>query len=1518
MLTGAPAISTTAATNSPVGGYTITVSQGTLSAPNYSFVFDNGTLTVTQAVLTITSGISANDKIYDGTTEATISSNNVVLNGVAGVDASNVKLSTNNYSASFAGPNVGTNIVVTVGGLTLTGAGATNYTLSQPAGLSANIASAGVTITSGISANDKIYDGTTEATISSNNVVLNGVAGVDASNVKLSTNNYSASFAGPNVGTNIVVTVGGLTLTGAGATNYTLSQPVGLSANIASAGVTITSGISANNKTYDGTTEATISSNNVVLNGVAGVDASNVKLSTNNYSASFAGPNVGTNIVVTVGGLTLTGAGATNYTLSQPAGLSANIASAGVTITSGISANDKIYDGTATATISSNNVVLNGVAGVDASNVKLSTNNYSASFAGPNVGTNIVVTVGGLTLTGAGATNYTLSQPAGLSANIASAGVTITSGISANDKIYDGTATATISSNNVVLNGVAGVDASNVKLSTNNYSASFAGPNVGTNIVVTVGGLTLTGAGATNYTLSQPAGLSANIASAGVTITSGISANDKIYDGTTEATISSNNVVLNGVAGVDASNVKLSTNNYSANFASAGVANGIGVTVGGLTLTGAGATNYTLSQPAGLSANIASAGVTITSGISANDKIYDGTTEATISSNNVVLNGVAGVDASNVKLSTNNYSANFASAGVANGIGVTVGGLTLTGAGATNYTLSQPVGLSANIASAGVTITSGISANNKTYDGTTEATISSNNVVLNGVAGVDASNVKLSTNNYSASFAGPNVGTNIVVTVGGLTLTGAGATNYTLSQPAGLSANIASAGVTITSGISANDKIYDGTATATISSNNVVLNGVAGVDASNVKLSTNNYSASFAGPNVGTNIVVTVGGLTLTGAGATNYTLSQPAGLSANIASAGVTITSGISANDKIYDGTTEATISSNNVVLNGVAGVDASNVKLSTNNYSANFASAGVANGIGVTVGGLTLTGAGATNYTLSQPAGLSANIASAGVTITSGISANDKIYDGTTEATISSNNVVLNGVAGVDASNVKLSTNNYSASFAGPNVGTNIVVTVGGLTLTGAGATNYTLSQPAGLSANIASAGVTITSGISANDKIYDGTTEATISSNNVVLNGVAGVDASNVKLSTNDYSASFASPNVGTNIVVTVGGLTLTGAGATNYTLSQPAGLSANIASAGVTITSGISANDKIYDGTTEATISSNNVVLNGVAGVDASNVKLSTNNYSASFAGPNVGTNIGVTVGGLTLTGAGATNYTLSQPAGLTANITAKALSMISVPSPAITLLHLTNGIVTIAWNSVAGGIYRVQYINSLNDTNWTDLLPDVTATGSMATQTNVVTGVPQRFYRVNVLNSGITASNKVYDGTVVATINSNNVVLLGVVGGDTVNLSTNGYSASFASPNVGTDIVVTVSGLTLTGASAINYTLTPLAGVMANITPATLTVSALNKSRILRVDKFAGCQLQRFCPQRRDKRIEWRSQFNHQGHDQQPAGNLSDRNRPRHVKRRQLRLCLQQRNTDRGGVAPVDQFCIKRK
>ena len=53
VLSGAPSLTTTATSSSPVGSYPITAAQGTLAAQNYTFVFVNGSLAINQALLTV-------------------------------------------------------------------------------------------------------------------------------------------------------------------------------------------------------------------------------------------------------------------------------------------------------------------------------------------------------------------------------------------------------------------------------------------------------------------------------------------------------------------------------------------------------------------------------------------------------------------------------------------------------------------------------------------------------------------------------------------------------------------------------------------------------------------------------------------------------------------------------------------------------------------------------------------------------------------------------------------------------------------------------------------------------------------------------------------------------------------------------------------------------------------------------------------------------------------------------------------------------------------------------------------------------------------------------------------------------------------------------------------------------------------------------------------------------------------------------------------------------------------------
>ena len=93
-------------------------------------------------------------------------------------------------------------------------------------------------------------------------------------------------------------------------------------------------------------------------------------------------------------------------------------------------------------------------------------------------------------------------------------------------------------------------------------------------------------------------------------------------------------------------------------------------------------------------------------------------------------------------------------------------------------------------------------------------------------------------------------------------------------------------------------------------------------------------------------------------------------------------------------------------------------------------------------------------------------------------------------------------------------------------------------------------------------------------------------------------------------------------------------------------------------------------------------------------------------------------------------------------------------------------------------------------------------------------------------------TGVTAQDKVYDATTAASVTGGS--LSGLVNGDSVTLSS--ANASFARANVGTGIGVTTR-YTLSGAGAGNYMLAQPTGLWANITPASLTVTATDQSKI---------------------------------------------------------------------------------
>src|SRR5205085_345467 len=181
------------------------------------------------------------------------------------------------------------------------GAQAGDYTITPPT-TTANISAKALTVT-GVTANNKVYDGNTAATINTAGATLIGVVGSDS--VTVSAVGATGTFATKDVGTNITVTITrGSSAGGAQAGDYTITPPT-TTANITAKALTVT-GITADNKVYDGTTTATIHTGAATLVGVATGDV--VTLSTAGATGTFATKDVGNNIVVTINGLTLAGA----------------------------------------------------------------------------------------------------------------------------------------------------------------------------------------------------------------------------------------------------------------------------------------------------------------------------------------------------------------------------------------------------------------------------------------------------------------------------------------------------------------------------------------------------------------------------------------------------------------------------------------------------------------------------------------------------------------------------------------------------------------------------------------------------------------------------------------------------------------------------------------------------------------------------------------------------------------------------------------------------------------------------------------------------------------------------------------------------------------------------------------------------------------------------------------------------------------------------------------------------------
>ncbi len=750
-------------------------------------------------------------------------------------------------------------------------------------------------------------------------------------------------------------------------------------------------------------------------------------------------------------------------------------------------------------------------------------------------------------------------------------------GITAANKIYDGTTAATLAGTATFTTLVT--DAVTL---TGTGIGVFSNKNVGIGKAVTVSGFNLSGADAGNYTLLQPTGLTADIAAKTLSLAGVPVAASRVYNGTLTTTVSG--ATLSGVVAGDAVTL-------GGLFADKNAGTGKAVT---LALSGTSAGNYSIVQPGGITADITARALTIAAaGVS---KVYDAGTNATVT---LTSSGKLAADI----LTAAYTSASYLDKNAGTAKTINVSGITLSGADAANYTYNTTATTTANITKRNLAVT-GVTANSKVYDGTTAAALSGATITPLGTDVVTLGG-------GSGVFNNKNVGTGKAVTVSGYTITGgADAGNYNLLQPTGLTGSITKLALTLSGAPVAASKVYDGTRTASI----------GGATLTNVALGdTVILGGLFADKNVGTNKAVT---LALSGADSINYSIAQPGGIVADITAKVLSLAGVPVAASRVYNGTLTTTVSG--ATLSGVVAGDAVTL-------GGLFADKNAGTGKAVT---LALSGTSAGNYSIVQPGGITADITARALTIAAaGVS---KVYDAGTNATVT---LTSSGKLAADI----LTAAYTSASYLDKNAGTAKTINVSGITLSGADAANYTYNTTATTTANITKRNLAVT-GVTANSKVYDGTTAAALSGATITPLGTDVVTLGG-------GSGVFNNKNVGTGKAVTVSGYTITGgADAGNYNLLQPTGLTGSITKLALTLSGAPVAASKVYDGTRTASI----------GGATLTNVALGdTVILGGLFADKNVGTNKAVT---LALSGTGAGNYSITQPGGLTANITARALTV----------------------------------------------------------------------------------------------------------------------------------------------------------------------------------------------------------------------------------------------------------------
>ena len=568
--------------------------------------------------------------------------------------------------------------------------------------------------------------------------------------------------------------------------------------------------------------------------------------------------------------------------------------------------------------------------------------------------------------------------------------------------------------------------------------------------------------------------------------------------------------------------------------------------------------------------------------------------------------------------------------------------------------------------------------------------------------------------------------------------------------------------------------------------------------------------------------------------GDANHNDTAPASVAVSIGKKPLTIT-GVTVAPKPYDGTTNADISSvtfDNVTLN--RGTDYT--------VTASFDDAGVGNGKNVTAT-VTLMGQAAKNYALEQSSfPTTGSIIKAAApdftkeTALTIVNGHEKTYTVTLPALPTLKTPKEYGALTYEIGEIKLNDGYYTGGAKVENGELTLPIQKNDVETTGSVGTVTVVIK------SINYKDITLTVKVSAVNQIKpvpDGTITATpITYGNelsastitgtmqdpvtgVAVNGTFTWDTPAVKLNAGSHNAKWTfTPDK------SYGGKYTTNTGTATVTVNPKA----------VTV-SGITANDKVYDGTTNAGLDYSAVTLGGVLENDTLTVTATGTMESADVGEKKV------TISNLTLGGDSAANYVLAESGNqteTTATITAKEVTATITPNGG------TYGSVTAAAAELSGAVdgenvpVTLTYTgNGYNDTAVPVNAGSYTVTASIANSNYTLTGNTTADFVITpkaVTVSGITANDKVYDGTTNAVLDYSNAQFDGILENDKLTVAAKGM---FEKAEAGKQNVA-ISDLKLGGDSAANYVLAESGNqteTTATITAKEVTVTPDNKSKV---------------------------------------------------------------------------------